>query len=179
MKKLLIGTLVGGILLFFLQFLSWGILNIHRSEMAYTEKQDVVLRFLSENLQEGNYFLPTVADGTSQDDAKKAMDASIGKPWAMIQYHNSMTNNMGMNMFRGLVVDFLAVFLLSWFLMKFSVVDFKNSVLGALAVGFIGYLTVNYTNAIWFEANTWSALLDVVVQWGIVGSWLGFWLGRK
>ncbi|MEZ4906628.1 MAG: hypothetical protein R2771_03050 [Saprospiraceae bacterium] len=179
MKKILIGTIVGGILLFFLQFLSWGLLNIHRSEMSYTDKQDAVIEFLSENLHEGNYYIPLPAPGSSNEEAELEMKESVGRPWAMIQYHESMEYNMGLNMIRGLVVDLLAVFVLIWFLMKFSVVDFKNSVLGALAVGFIGYLTVNYTNAIWFEADTWAALLDVVVQWGIVGSWLGFWLGRK
>lgn len=53
MKKLIIGAVVGSILLFFLQFLSWGLLNIHKNEMSYTEKQDTILQFLGQNLKEG------------------------------------------------------------------------------------------------------------------------------
>ena len=179
MKKLIIGAVVGSILLFFLQFLSWGLLNIHKNEMSYTEKQDTILQFLGQNLKEGYYFLPTVPEGTSQEESGKAMEESVGKPWAMIQYHESMTNNMGMNMFRGWVVDLIAVLLLGWLLMKFANLNFTTTVLASWAVGFIGFLTVTYTNSIWFEGCTIPALLDVVVQWGVVGAWLGWWLTRK
>ncbi|MGE5356883.1 MAG: hypothetical protein ACM3PT_11660 [Deltaproteobacteria bacterium] len=179
MKKLLIGAVVGSVLLFFLQFLSWGILNIHRNEMAYTEKQDTILQFLTQNLKEGNYFLPTVPEGTPQEEAGKAMENATGKPWAMIQYHDSMSNNMGMNMFRGWVTDLVALLVLCWLLLKFANLSFKTSVLASWAVGFIGWLTVTYTNSIWFEGCTIPAFLDVVVQWGVVGSWLGWWLTRK
>ena len=179
MKKLIIGALVGSVLLFFLQFLSWGLLNMHKPEMTYTDKQDTILQVLTENLKEGNYLLPSVPDGTSQEDAAKAMEEATGKPWAMIQYHDSMSSNMGMNMFRGWVIDLLAVLLLGWLLMKFANLNFQTTVLASWAVGFIGFLTVTYTNSIWFEGCTIPALIDVLVQWGVVGSWLGWWFNRK
>ena len=60
MKKTIIGTLVGGIILFMWQFLSWTALDLHRSAQNYSPKQDTILSYLSANLEkEGGYFLPT------------------------------------------------------------------------------------------------------------------------
>jgi hypothetical protein len=134
---------------------------------------------LSKNLKEGQYFLPTVPAGTSHADAEKEMKQYEGKPWAMIQYRESFDTSMTMNLIRGWLVDLLAVFLLAWILLRFSDLNFRKSVLASWAVGFIGYLTVTYTNSIWFETTTIPALIDVVVQWVIVGAWLGWWLTRK
>ncbi|WP_236973473.1 hypothetical protein [Membranihabitans maritimus] len=59
MSKIWIGSLVGGLILFIWQFLSWSMLNIHDNEMEYTPNQVQILEVLNENLEEGNYFLPT------------------------------------------------------------------------------------------------------------------------
>lgn len=179
MKKLVIGAAIGGILLFFLQFLSWGIGNFHGSEMQYTEKQDTILKVLGENLKPGGYMIPGVPKGASSEDREKYMSNATGKPWAMVQYHESMSNNMGMNMTRGLLVDIIAVFLLSWFLMKFANLTFNNLLFGSLAVGLMTYLTTTYTNSIWFDFKTIMYLVDAILQWGVLGLWLGWWLPRK
>jgi hypothetical protein len=106
------------------------------------------------------------------------MEDMEGKPWATISYHEVYTNNMATNMIRGFSVNFLAVLLLCWVLLKFANLTFSNALLSSIAVGFIGYLTVTYINSIWFEGNTLPDLVDVVVSWGLVGSWLGWWLRR-
>lgn len=179
MKKQLIATLVGGLILFVWQFLSWSLLNIHGSEMAYSPNQDKILENLAQNLEEGSYFMPGVPPGTSGEAAQAAMEANVGKPWATISYHKSMSNNMGMNMFRGFAVDLVAVFLLVWLLLKFTSVDLKTAVLAGLAIGGIGYLTGPYLNSIWFEGDSIGHLVDAIVQWGLVGAWLGWWLPRQ
>jgi hypothetical protein len=46
-------------------------------------------------------------------------------------------------------------------------------------VGGIGYLTIPYLNSIWFDNNSMGYLIDWLVQWGVVGAWLGWWLTRK
>ena len=107
------------------------------------------------------------------------MENSMGKPWAQVYYHKSMDANMGVNMARGLVVDILAVLLLSWMLMKMGNASMQTIVITTLAVGFIGYLTDVYTKSIWFDTKTLADLIDVIVGWGVVGVWLGWWLRRK
>ncbi|MBK8501934.1 MAG: hypothetical protein IPL46_06855 [Saprospiraceae bacterium] len=179
MKKILIGALVGGIILFLWQFLSWTMLGIHTSGMAYIPSQDAILECLSANISEdGFYFLPTAAPGTSSADAQAIMEQSVGKPWAQVFYHKAMNYNMGMNMFRALVADILAGFLLCWVLLKFAHLDLKTCVLASLAIGLTGYLSISYLNGVWFELKTMPDLIDVLVSWSLVGVWLGWWLNK-
>ncbi len=179
MKNQLIATLVAGVILFIWQSLSWSMLNVHGSEMQYTDKQDTVLQALGQHLKEGTYFLPLVAPGSTSEQEQAYYAKMAGKPWATVSYHESMNMNMGMNMFRGIVVDFLAAFLLVWLLLKMPNLTFKTALLSSLAVGGIGYLTISYLNSIWFESDSLGHLADALVQWGLVGGWLGWYLTRK
>ena len=179
MKKQLIATLVGALLLFVWQFLSWAPLNIHGSEFTYTANQDKILDVLSQNLEEGQYMLPTAPPNSTPEQYQAVMDNSAGKPWAVISYHKSMDTGMGMNMLRGFVIDLISIFLLVWLLMQFANLQFKSILLTSLAVGGIGYLTIPYLNTIWFDESSIGYLIDTLVQWGLVGTWLGWWLTKK
>ncbi len=179
MKKLIIGALVSSLILFIWQFLSWSQLNIHQSQYSYTPNQEAILKVLGEQLQPGSYFLPThTPDATAQE--KEALMKSVnGKPWATISYHSSFSSNMGMNMFRGWLANLIAALLLCWLLLKITNLDFKTALLVSLAVGLIGYLLSAYMDNIWFEMASIPDLIDTIVQWGLVGLWLGWWLTRN
>jgi len=178
MKKTIIASVVGGLLLFFWQFLSWTILDTHRPMQNYTPKQQEILDFLSKNLEDGSYYLPTTPKGASADEQQKLMEASMDKPWAEIRYHKALDANMPLNMIRGLLVNILVVFLFCSYLLKSSL-DFKNTLISALVFGLIAYLITDYTKQIWFQTNTIPDLIDAIVGWGVVGAWLGWWLARK
>lgn len=178
MKKLLIGAIVGGVLLFFWQFLSFTILDLHRPMQEYTPKQAEILKYLSENLEEGNYYLPTLPAGTSWEENKKMMNESMGKPWAQVFYHKEMTTDMTANMLRGLFVAILAVLAVAWVLLKISNNNLITSVLSCIAIGLASYLTTSYATGIWYETVTLPDLIDAILGWGIVGAWLGWWLNR-
>lgn len=180
MKKNIIGIGVGALILFIWQFLSWGLVGIHNSQMAYTENQDAIIEALSENLTEkGTYFVPRAPVGASQEEMQAINDANLGKPWALVQYNPSLSNNMGSNMARGLIIDILAVFLLSWILSQMAQLDMKTAVMTSVAIGIIGYLSISYLNSVWFEGNTIPDLIDAIVSWGIIGAWLGWWLPKN
>ena len=177
MKNQLIAALVGGLILFIWQFISFAAAGIHESQMSYTDKQDVLLTAMAEaNLPEGEYFIPNLPPNASDEDHQAYMEKQIGQPWATVTYHNSMNDRMGSNMARAFIIDVIAAFLLCWLLGKMAGLDFKTCVMASLAVGMIGYLSINYLDAIWFETNSLPDLLDAVVSWGLVGAWLGWWL---
>jgi hypothetical protein len=53
------GSLVGGIILFVWQFLTWGMLNLHEAQQRYTPKQDSVLAYLGSQFSEdAAYMMP-------------------------------------------------------------------------------------------------------------------------
>lgn len=179
MKKQLIATAVAGIIIFIWQFCSWGICNLHSSEFTYTPNQDAIMNALNANLTEdGNYYLPSLPQDASQEQHEELMKSNMGKPWAMIKYHKVSDFSMGMNMFRGFVVDLVAAFLMIWLLMQFRETSFKTVLQSCLGVGFIAYLIVTYTNSIWFDTNTMMYFVDTIVMWGLVGCWLGWWMNR-
>ncbi len=180
MKKLIIGALVGGIILFAWQFLSWTMLNIHGDNYQYTPNQDAIIEALSANLDgNGGYMVPNVAPNATAEEHTALQESMANQPWAVIQYHESYGANMGMNMFRGLVIDILAVFLLCWILLHYRELDMKTVVLSSLAIGITGYLVISYLNSVWFSTNSMGYLIDTIVQWGLCGIWLGYWLRRN
>jgi hypothetical protein len=86
MQKSIIGSLVGAMILFIWQFLSWTALDLHRAAQDYTPKQDSILAYLSTNLEkEGGYLMPHTPKGSSFEEAEKLAAKSIGKPWVTIQ----------------------------------------------------------------------------------------------
>ncbi|MEO6252478.1 MAG: hypothetical protein ABIO79_04200 [Ferruginibacter sp.] len=182
MKKLIIGALVGGIILFIWSFMSWGLLNLHGAEQKYTPKQDSILAYLGNQFSEdGAYFMPTYPPGTSRDDMEKQMQASVGQPWAKVVYHKKMDgmNKMFMNMARGLLVDFVMICILCWLLLKIPNARFSTIFMANLAVGLLIFLGGPYMMHIWFGSfDLMAHLADVFISFGATGLWLGWWLRR-
>lgn len=183
MKKMIIGALVGGIILFAWQFLSWGPLNLHGSAQRYTPKSDSILNYLGTQLgEDGSYFMPGFKPGTSSDEMEKQMKEMVGKPWAQVVYHKSMTgmDKMYMNMARGLLIDIVIIWLLCWLLTKIPSLSFGTVLMGSIATGIIVFLNAPYTMHIWYGSfDLMAHFTDALVAWGIAGLWLGWWLTRK
>src|SRR6476646_3293002 len=94
--KIFIGSLVGGIIIFMWQFLSWTVLDLHRPAQEYTPKQDSILAYLSTQFDSSaGYMLPNIPKGASSGDMKNLSEKSTGKPWAQVYYHKSLNTNMG------------------------------------------------------------------------------------
>jgi len=180
MKKILIGSIVGGLIIFIWQFISFAAVDLHKPAHQYTDKQGAISSFLnSQGLKEGGYLLPSVPEGTTWSDHDKAMQAAAGKPWMIIEYHQTMDTGMTMNMIRGFLVDGIAVFLLCWIISKMAAPSFGTIFGASLAVGIIAFLFGPYTNSIWYKwADIWAYLADAVVAWGLTGLWLGSYLRR-
>ena len=179
MKKQIIAAFVAALILFIWQFISWGAVNFHKAEQQYTPNQDKIITFLSENLTEGQYFIPMHPPGASEEETQAMRAEAMGKPWATINYHPSFDMNMGINLARGFAIDLAAAFLLCWILMKFRDLNFTSALTSTIAIGVIGYFTITYLNHIWFEGDTIGYLIDAIVGFGLVGAWLGFYLPEK
>jgi hypothetical protein len=180
MKKTIVAALVGGIIIFIWQFLSFALINFHKPAQNYTDKQDAIMKYLnSQQLPEGGYFLPNIPDNSSAAQREQAMKEAEGKPWAIIQYHHALQNKMVMNMVRGLLVNIIIVFLFCWLIKRMTNPGFTTIVLSALVLGMIVFLNAPYTGAIWYESfDTWAHLADAIVSWGLTGLWIAWWLRR-
>lgn len=179
---MIIGALVGGLIIFGWQFLTWGPLNLHHAQQQYTAKQDSILSYLGTQFSEdGAFMLPTFKPGTSKDEMEKQMKAMEGKPWASVVYHKSMPgmNHMFMNMGHGLLVNIVLVWLLCWLIGKMSMPSFGTVFLSSVVTGLIVFFNSYYTMHIWYGSfDLWIHLLDAMICWGVTGLWLGWWLRR-
>jgi hypothetical protein len=181
MKKLVIASLVGGIIIFIWQTLSWAALNMHHASQEYTPKQDTIMAFLNQQFTtEGAYLLPAYPPGTSREEMEKTMSLRTGKPWMQIQYHPSLNVNMGANIGKGLITDIILVGLACWILMKMSPAGFGKIFMACLFIGVIVFLNSPFTIHIWYpKADIGIHLLDAIVGWGLCGLWLGWYLAPK
>ena len=179
--KIFIGSLVGGIILFMWQFLSWGVLGFHWPAQQYTPKQDSILAYLNTQFDSsGGYILPNTPKGSSNDDMKKLDEASKGKPWAQIQYHTSLDTNMGVNMAKNFVTNFIMVLFFCWIISGYATNSFGKTFIAAILLGLIVFLHASYTEYIWYKTfDLEGHLADYLVGWGATGIWLGWWLNRK
>ncbi len=171
-------ALLGGLILFFYQFISFAGANFHGNAQAYTEKQDTIMAFLNSlNLENKQYILPRPAENATAEDQQKYAQESQGKPWAMVNYHGSRNTGMLMPMLRGLLVDILAIFLLFGLLDKVADVNTTQSILYACTVGLFTFLVVPYTNYIWYQTpDIWAHLLDALVPYTLIGAlYARFW----
>jgi hypothetical protein len=184
MKKWLIGSLVGGILVFLWQFLSWTILPLHSGEAKYTPAEKEILKTLSASgLKDGMYMLPTAPpEASSMEDHEKIMKEMEGKPWATLIYRSAYKNDMVMPMIRGFLVDWFLVFTLIYILTRGGTPTAIRVLAGSVAIGLFTFLVGPYTMHNWFQTpnETYTGhLIDGIVAWGLVGIWLGWWLNRK
>jgi hypothetical protein len=180
MKRIMIASIVGGLILFIWQTLSFAILDLHNSSHAYTSNQDSILHYLDGKLPEGRYFLPTLPKGAKMEDMQKLEEQVKGKPWAIIDYHSAYNVSMSRNMVRGILVDIVLIWLLCWLLLKAGTPSFGGFVTAAVVIGIISFLSFPYTYYIWYrQPGIFMDLVDAVVGWGLAGAWLGWWFNRK
>lgn len=181
MKKSIIGALVGAIIIFLWQFLSWTMLDLHRAANEYTPKQDSIMAFLNTQFSEdGAYMLPCLPTGASMEDHEKLAKDATGKPWAQVVYHKAMNYNMGANIARGFVVNLIMVWLACWIFTKLNSQSFGTIFMATLFVGLIVFLNAPYTMHIWYQTRDVNAhLIDALVGWGVTGLWLGWWLKKS
>jgi len=87
MKKSLLFALIGGIILFVWQFISFAMPNFHKTAMEYTPSQDEVLAAIKESgLKEGMYMLGQPDPELTNEEYNAAMEKYEGKPWAILNY---------------------------------------------------------------------------------------------
>lgn len=182
MKKWVIGSLVGAIIVFVWQAASWMFLGIHAGEMKYTPAQDQVLATLaSSNLEDGMYMLPNAKPGTSMEEHENMRKQMEGKPWAWVLYSNKMNIGMTGPMIIGFVVDLILVVLLISILVRGGLPSFIGIFSGAISVGIFTFLWGPYMERNWYNVP-WSAIIghlyDAIIAWALCGLWLAWWLRR-
>lgn len=181
MKRYLIGSLVGGILLFAWQSIAH--MGMHHHDAAYkmVPNENAVMAALNSSITaEGQYLLPGMNPNASEEEQQKYNEAVANKPWAIITYHPAYNMNMTTNILRGFCNAILCALL-------FIIIIGKNSgrfmpiLLKAIGFGFFAFMYVWYNQNIWMQ-TPWDVLqgelIDHFIAWALCGAWLGWWLPK-
>jgi hypothetical protein len=174
MKKIVIGSLVGAILLFGWQSLSWTTMGIHDNAFQYASSQDTILANLQQNLNtDGQYLIPRLPAGSTHEEEEKFWKDREGKPWAVVSYHSAHHFDMVMPIVRGFLIALICVFLLCTIIQKFGHKRFGGIFYTAFVFGLVSFLFVWYNGHNWFE-TPWTVLtgemIDCLVGWSLAGT---------
>jgi len=171
MKRQILFTVIGAVIIFVWQFLSFAMPNFHKSATEYTAKQGEILQKLEElGLEEGQYFLGQPDPSLSKEEQEAMYAEFDGKPWAVINYQKSMSMEMAMPMIRGFLVDIVIAWMLFWMFRQQKDPTLKNRLLLSGFVGLSAFFFVPYTGYIWFrEPDIFAYLLDGIVPWLLIG----------
>jgi hypothetical protein len=183
MKKIIIGSLVGAVLLFGWQTLSWMVLGIHDKAFKYTPAQDSLISVISNNLkEEGQYVMPNVPTNATQKEMEECMQKNDGKPWAVVSYHKTRNMDMTMPIILGFLICLVCIVICCLVIKRLENKSF-NGILGtSLCFGIVCFLFASYMGHNWMQTS-WDVLtgdlIDDLVGWTLAGTWLGWWYSRK
>lgn len=170
MKKHLLFAIIGGIIIFAWQFLSYAMPNFHKNANEYTPLQDTLLAtFQAVGLDEGMYMLGQ----PNPDDPDATYDMAENSTWAVLNYQIDVPNSMTTPMIRGIITCIVIAALLFLFFKQQTNAGLLDRLLISVGVGLIGFLFTPYTNFIWYRnPDIYAHLLDAFVPFLILG-WLG------
>lgn len=176
MKKTILFSLLGGIILFAWQFISFAMPNLHKSSQSYTPLQDEILAAIKESgLKQGMYNLAQPDPSLKGEEMSAAMEKLEGQPWAILNYRESYSGSMTLNMIRGLIITILTSYIFLLLVRQQKDPKLLKRLGLGLGVGMISFFFVPYANFIWFkEPDIWAYLADGIVPWLALG-----WLGHK
>lgn len=173
MKKPLLFGILGGLILFVWQFISFAGANLHGSAQAYTPLQDPILERLAElNLEEGMYALGSPSPEERADPALGAeyMARMEGQPYGVLNYQMNWRGDMTPNLLRSVVMNILTALLLFGILGLAGDATTGKRVMIAVAVGLAGFMFYPYSNFIWFKnPDIWAHLADALVPFALLG----------
>ena len=183
MKKIIIGSLVGAIIFYALQFIMWEG-GLHGDFRSYTPNQAAVMDALSQNLKEdGLYMVPMVdpASPTKEAEEEKMWKDNVGKPWTMIFYHKSQDEMSMSYMLIGFLYSLIACLIAALLLHYGNFATFNSRFLVAMA-----FSIFTLSQGVLDDMNWWSypwsfvkpEIIDLTIGWGICSLWLA-WYFKK
>ena len=192
MKKILIASLVGGIILFVWHSVSWMLMPTHLDSFQYSPAQDSILNTLKNSgIKTGAYFMPSIDhsnvkafDSEYQKKCAELMKTSVGKPAASIFYVDAMPDMSAAAVLYGFLYDFIAV-LCACLLLSLA---FQSDASFLMRWWMVMLFAVFYIMEAPMSGHNWlmepwhytkGFIYDAFIGWGLTGLWIASYLKRK
>jgi hypothetical protein len=183
MTRTIIASVVGAVILFIYQFLSWEVSPMHANSFKYVADQDAVMTALSQHLNEdGVYAMPMPPPGSDMKTHEDLMKKNVGKPTAMIFYHSKMGGEMISTMIFGFLINLISVLIVVLILNKLMLPGFGGRLMATMAFALFVVFQTDLMNLNWFH-TPWHfisiEIADILLGWLITGIWLAWYTGMK
>lgn len=187
MKKIILGGLVGGVILFVWGILAWVVLPLHDASLRRIADEDTVITALRSSMAaEGVYVFPAMPEqsaGMTAQQREAAMASWTEKykrgPIGLIIYDPEGANPfMPSMMVVGFILDFLSALVAAWFLSRSTAVvsSYTARVAFCGMLGLFASLVTHLTYWNWMSFPrdyTTAMVLDAVVGWVLAGLGIG------
>ena len=178
MTRILIASVVGAVVYFVWQMLTWMVIPLHGPTVSGLPNESAIRdAIIQQELESGVYIVPFGSDEEMMDPESQFSQRHVAGPLLSIFYHqDGMEPMMTSTLVRGAAIDFLSVGLASLLLSLVS--DAKRLSTYVARVGFVTSLGVflgltghvAYYNWMHFPADyTAMFVVDAVVGWFLVG----------
>ncbi len=177
-KKLVLATVLGGLVAFLWGAISWMVLPWHHKILqAFTNEDAVAAVIRSNTPQAGVYLLPNVQEGASEQERasreKAAMDRMRQGPVVLAAVQVAGRDPSSPTLYLGgLLINLVGAFFVSWLVLSLSGSSYgarvKTVMLAALIAGALGHLP----NWHWWGFSTGytlMAILDLFIAWSLAG----------
>lgn len=177
-KKLLLGTILGGLIVFAWGAISWMVLPWHAATLQAFTNEAVVSKVIQANApQPGVYFLPnprrqtTAAESTASAKAAKARMAESPMVFGTIRLVGVSPDSPAYYL-QGLLVDMIGAFFMSRLLLTLPGLEYgarlRTITFVALTAGVLTYLPDWHW---WGFSTAYTAIkvLDLVIGWFLTG----------
>ncbi len=192
MKKILIATLVGSIIMFVWQAVSWMVMPTHTQTFHYTPAQDSILAALKNSgITTGAYFVPMIDnthvssfDPEYQKKNKELMEKQIGKPSATIIYQEAMPPMDPGQFLRGFLYTLIAMFCVCMLLS----LAYQSDASFFMRWWMVMLIAIVYTMMGPMMGHNWMMepwhyttgfIYDAFIGWGLTGLWLAKYLKKS
>lgn len=184
MKRNVLATLIATIILFVWQSLSWVVFSLHDDAYKYSPQQGEIISVLNSNLpEEGAYAIPGTKPGTSYKDMEEESKLHMGKPWAVIFYHNTFEGMSTSNMITGILLNLVAAMIAVSLLHMGSAYQ-KTFLIRMISVMLLPLFCI--FQSILQNWNWWSFpwhfikgdIMDLIIGWGLCAIFLAWYFGK-
>jgi hypothetical protein len=175
-KKILLGGLIGGIVLFLWGFVSHTMLPLGEMGIAALPEEEIVLGAMESAISEpAIYFFPGMSKDPSAEETQVWMEKYEAGPIGILVYRPTGLKPMSGQLIYQLLTDIAAV-LLAALLLSFTALVYWKRVLFVTLLGLVGWFGIILPYMIWYlfpGSFTVGALIDGLLGWFLVGLLLG------
>ncbi len=191
MLKVLIAAILGGVIFFAWNSVSWMVLPWHQQTINHFDNDQAIMEVLSANANAekgGIYLLPkmehkTKASAVDEMLAESADSQVSQEPFAFISYKpqgsgRSMEDSMKFALINSILASIFIVILLS----GTSDLSYMARVFYVVMIGFVGALLGHVPNWIWWGFDggyTLVMVADTLVGWFLAGLIIAAFIGRE